>query len=170
MSIVALTMQRLMRDKGADAFKPMDEDRSVMEYARGGQQLCLQLMGEDDPQAWASSERLIRVMRTHGEYRDAEVLCSRVLERKIATNAEPSSVARTQRQLGGILDDLGRYDAAVRCFRGALEIQIKTLGGGHIDVASTKDSLAVTLWRQGHFQEAIILYDDALQVHQPALI
>jgi hypothetical protein len=42
-------------------------------------------------------------------YREAESLCGRVLERKIATDAEPSSVARTQRQLGGILDDLGRY-------------------------------------------------------------
>ena len=61
--------QRLMRDKGADVFKPMDEDRSVMEYARAGQQLCLQLMGEDDPQTWAAAERLIRVLRTHGEYR-----------------------------------------------------------------------------------------------------
>ena len=45
-------------DKGADAFKPMDEDRSVIEYARAGQSLCLNLMGQDDPQTWAATERL----------------------------------------------------------------------------------------------------------------
>jgi hypothetical protein len=44
--------------KGADAFKPMDEDRSVIEYARAGQSLCLNLMGQDDPQTWAATERL----------------------------------------------------------------------------------------------------------------
>ena len=125
-------------------------------------------MGEDDPQTWAASERLIRVMRTHGEYREAETLCSMVLKRKIESDAESSSVARTQRQLGGILDDLGKYDMAVKCYRGALEIQIRTMGAGHIDVASTKDSLGVTLWRLGNYGEAIMLYDDALQVcHAP---
>jgi len=168
-SIVSLTMQRLIRDKGADAFKPMDEDKSVMEYAKAGHQLCLELMGEDDPQSWASTERLVRVLRTHGEYKDAETLCSRVLERKIMTEAEPSSIARTQRQLGGILDDLGRYDGAVKCYKGALEVQVRTLGANHIDVASTKDSLGVTLWRQGKFQESLELYNDALQVRESVL-
>jgi len=163
-SIVSLTMQRLMREKGADAFKPMDEDRSVIEYARAGQSLCLNLMGQDDPQTWAATERLVRMLRTHGEYKEAEALCAKVLERKIKTEAEPSSIARTQRQLGGILDDLGRYDGAVKCYRGALEVQVRALGANHIDVASTKDSLGVTLWRQGKFQEALVLYDDALQV------
>ncbi len=57
-----------------------------------------------------------------------------------------------------------RYEAAVKCYRGALEIQTRTLGSGHIDVASTKDSLGVTLWRLGLYQESITLYDDALQV------
>ena len=51
----------------------------------------------------------------------------KVLERKIKTEAEPSSIARTQRQLGGILDDLGRYDGAVKCYRGALEVHIYTV-------------------------------------------
>ena len=201
-AIVSLTMQRLMRDRGVDAFKPMDEDRSVMEYARAGQQLCLALMGDHDPQTWAATERLVRVLRTHGEYKEAETLCARVLERKIATEAEAPSIARTQRQLGGILDDLGRYDEAVKCFRGALEVlpvlqtpqdpipiavnnlmrglqrvtrrlllqvQIRTLGSNHIDVASTKDSLGVTLWRQGKLSEALALYDEALQVRESVL-
>lgn len=168
-SIVSLTMQRLIRDKGADAFKPMDEDRSVIEYARAGQSLCLNLMGQDDPQTWAATERLVRMLRTHGEYKEAEALCAKVLERKIKTEAEPSSIARTQRQLGGILDDLGRYDGAVKCYRGALEVQVRALGANHIDVASTKDSLGVTLWRQGKYQEALLLYDDALQVRESVL-
>ena len=64
-------------------------------------------MGQDDPQTWAATERLVRMLRTHGEYKEAEALCAKVLERKIKTEAEPSSIARTQRQLGGILDDLG---------------------------------------------------------------
>jgi len=168
-SIVSLTMQRLLRDKGIDAYKPMDEDRSVMEYARAGQGLCLALMGDHDPQTWAATERLVRVMRTHGEYREAEALCARVLERKIATEAEASSIARTQRQLGGVLDDLGRYPEAVKCFRGALEVQTRTLGATHIDVASTKDSLGVTLWRQGKLSDALVLYDEALQVRESVL-
>jgi len=53
--------------------------------------------------------RLVRMLRTHGEYKEAEALCAKVLERKIKTEAEPSSIARTQRQLGGILDDLGLF-------------------------------------------------------------
>ena len=45
-----------------------------------------------------------------------------------------------------------------------LQVQIRALGANHIDVAGTKDSLGVTLWRQGKFQEALKLYDEALQV------
>ena len=40
-----------MRDRGVEAVRPMDEDRSVVEYARAGQLLCSLLMGHDDPQA-----------------------------------------------------------------------------------------------------------------------
>eukprot|EP00960_Hanusia_phi_P075727 768459-Hanusia_phi.AAC.15 len=168
-SIVSLTMQRLMRDKGLDVFKPMDEDKSVIEYARAGYTLCISLMGQDDPQTWAATERLVRVLRTHGDYKEAELLCSTVLERKIKCEAEPSSIARTQRQLGGILDDLGRYESASKCYRGALEVQVRSLGSNHIDVASTKDSLGVTLWRQGKFDEALKLYDEALVVRESVL-
>ena len=71
---------------------------------------------------------------------------------------------RTQRQLGGILDDLGHYEGAVKCYRGSLEVQVRALGSNHIDVASTKDSLGVTLWRLGKYQDALVLYDEALQV------
>ena len=88
------------------------------------------------------------MLRTHGEYKEAEALCAKVLERKIKTEAEPSSIARTQRQLGGILDDLGtqltcftgtnvqiltqkallgNYESAVKCFRGAIEVQVRAL-------------------------------------------
>ena len=55
-----------------------------------------------------------------------------MLERKIKTEAEPSSIARTQRQLGGILDDLGRYEGAVKCYRGALEVQVRSCTYIHI--------------------------------------
>ena len=62
------------------------------------------------------------MLRTHGEYKEAEALCAKVLERKIKTEAEPSSIARTQRQLGGILDDLGTQ---LTCFTGT-KVQILT--------------------------------------------
>jgi hypothetical protein len=62
------------------------------------------------------------MLRTHGEYKEAEALCAKVLERKIKTEAEPSSIARTQRQLGGILDDLGTQ---FTCFTGT-KVQILT--------------------------------------------
>jgi hypothetical protein len=58
------------------------------------------------------------MLRTHGEYKEAEALCAKVLERKIKTEAEPSSIARTQRQLGGILDDLGTQ---FTCFTGTVQ-------------------------------------------------
>ena len=51
------TAQRLVRDRGVEAFRPIDEDKSVMEYARAGQLLCKLLMGDDDPQALTVTTR-----------------------------------------------------------------------------------------------------------------
>ena len=66
-------LQRLIRDKGADAFKPMDEDRSVIEYARAGQSLCLNLMGQVCMMMWRMCDDVtyvyddvIYVSQSHG--------------------------------------------------------------------------------------------------------
>jgi hypothetical protein len=35
------------------------------EFAHAGQSLCLNLMGQDDPQTWAGTERLTRILRAN---------------------------------------------------------------------------------------------------------
>ena len=71
--------------------------------------------------------------------------------------------------IGNVRSNLGDNENALVEYQKALDIQIKSLGGSHESVASTKNNIGQVLRKQGRRAEAMAMYQEARKIWRVSL-
>jgi tetratricopeptide (TPR) repeat protein len=91
------------------------------------------------------------------------------LEERMKAEGETQYVTRLWSIIGQFLHDMGLYPSAVLFTKRALDIDERTLGPDHSDVATSLNNLALLYQDQGKYDEALPLYQRALDIKERTL-
>jgi tetratricopeptide (TPR) repeat protein len=91
------------------------------------------------------------------------------LDRRIGSEGESESVARSAGIVGWLLDDMGLYPSALPFKQRSLAIYERALGPDHPQVATGLNSLAGLYQDQGDYARALPLYERSLAIYERAL-
>merc|ERR1711935_387396 len=105
------------------------------------------------------------------EYPLALQVRAKILELQLKENGSDkhSDVGDTYHRMADVLDNQGKYDAAMELYNQALTIRKKALGEEHADVGATYNNMANVLDDQGKYDAAMELYNQALTIRKKAL-
>ncbi|MEU8240146.1 FxSxx-COOH system tetratricopeptide repeat protein [Actinoplanes missouriensis] len=127
----------------------------------------LQICGE---QAGWLLARASAYLRKRGQYRQAEPLARRALDRTRAVlGPHHFDTAERHDELGRVLQDLGRLDEALAQFEQALSIGLAALGPDHPDIGARRGSLGLVLQDLGRLDDALAQFEQALSIGLAAL-
>jgi tetratricopeptide (TPR) repeat protein len=71
--------------------------------------------------------------------------------------------------LGDLFGHFGEYDKALEFYQQCLDIELKTLGDQHPDVANTYNSIGETCWFKGEFYKALEFHQKSLDIRLKTL-
>ncbi|MEU1333495.1 tetratricopeptide repeat protein [Streptomyces sp. NPDC005865] len=110
---------------------------------------------DDHPNVLVGRNSHAAALRSLGELSQSESEYKAILEVAIARHGEQHPVTLNARfEWARSLGRIARTDDAVSEMRHVLDLQERTLGGSHRNVARARSSLGVLLMQQGHFDEA----------------
>ena len=66
--------------------------------------------------------------------------------------------------MGNVEQQLGNFQKALELHGQALDIQLQTLGGGHVAVADTYCNMGVVYKKLGNFEKALEMYEKDLEI------
>ena len=74
------------------------------------------------------------------------------------------NTVKVNKNVGNVLDDMGKYEEALVHLQKGLEIKLKLLGSDHPSVAASYSSMGVVLERTGKYEEALEMYSKSLEI------
>ncbi len=117
------------------------------------------LLGDDDPEAQASTLGLARALEQRGRYDDAARLLTPLIERlRRARGAEHPETVDAAANMGRLLWQQGKYAEAEPVLQAALAGQRRTRGEDDLATLATMNSLANTYFSQAKYAESEPLY------------
>jgi len=142
-------------------------------YVRASRAEAAAVAARDESEAVTSF--LVDVFRVSdpGEARGNSVTAREILDKGAAEAAEsfadqPGVQAKLMATIGSVYQALGLYDAAEEQLTVALEIQERTLGERHVDVAHARADLASLMRNRGKFADAEPIYRENLETYREA--
>lgn len=129
--------------------------------------------------AWAQDEfeedlgdmqRRVLALREAGRYREAIVLCERIVARGETEMAdEPRLIAAWVNNLAYLYKEQGRYQESVPLYLRAISINERLFGKEHPRVAQNLDNLATAYWHMSRYKEAEPLFVRGLKIREASL-
>jgi len=143
---------------------------SIIQLARKAVKLFEQVLGEWHPDTVTSLNNLAELLRTKGEYDEAEPLYRQTLaiHKQVLGEWHPDT-ATSLNNLALLLQDKGEYDEAESLHRQALAIDEQVLGKQHSSTARDLNNLAGLLKTKGKYDQAEPLHRQALEISEQVL-
>ncbi len=119
------------------------------------------------------AKRIEHLSTSNTEYNMAQVLdneCKHEIFKEVSKltecvlGGEHPSTLLTMHSIASMLDEQGKYDAALGIYQGVFNIQKRVLGTAHLDTLSTRNNIALVLDKQGKHDEALEIYQDIFNI------
>jgi len=153
-------------DAGGFARDRGDSARAIAQFIEAGD--IFRAVGDSQGGASVDDNRSV-LEYARGNLPEAELLMRRSLEFKRRTLGRHPLVAGQLSNLGALLEDLKRPDAAEAAYREALDMGVETLGEDHDIVTATMNNLGLLLSNEGKYAEAQTFLRRALAVDERKL-
>lgn len=125
--------------------------------------------GPTHPETANALAALALVRHELGALPEAETAYREAMAIMTDAGAPPLQVAKVQANLADLFLRTDRFDEARRMLDGVLALELAHLGPGHPDLAYTLNSQGTVADAQGRHQDALALYQRALDIRRNAL-
>ncbi|MFZ0594465.1 MAG: tetratricopeptide repeat protein [Bryobacteraceae bacterium] len=123
------------------------------------------VLGERNPEALRTMDRIARTLYLQGKYPEAETLLGHVLEiQRRVLGVEHPDTLRSMNYLATVYLAQAKYPRAEALHGQTLEIERRVLGPHHPDTLKSMNNLAVDYLEQGKLTQAEALFSQTLEI------